>query len=152
MAISWYHVVQRINLKQVTVLYAYIKKVVQINKTCSCHAVIHKDMVEKSLQWSSLHLLTHLAMLSLYSNIVLNGQQQVNYISMTADWLLSPGYWHLIQHCGIGGFGKWDGLLILYRGLIKMLVYCSALSVNCLANKAKLTCSSKIQWCWYALQ
>jgi len=33
----------------------------------------------------------------------------------------------LIQHSSIGGFGKWDGLLILYHGLIKILEYCSAL-------------------------
>jgi len=36
----------------------------------------------------------------------------------------------LIQHNGIGGFGgfgEWDGLLILYRGLIKIPVYCTTL-------------------------
>ena len=44
--------VQRINLKQVTVLYVYIKKVAQINKMHSCYAVIDKNMVEKSLEWS----------------------------------------------------------------------------------------------------
>ena len=29
----------------------------------------------------------------------------------------------LIRHNGIGGFGKWDGLHILYRGLIKIPAY-----------------------------
>jgi len=33
----------------------------------------------------------------------------------------------LIQYSSIDSFGKWNGLLILYRGLIKILVYCSAL-------------------------
>jgi len=70
-------------------------------------------------------LLTHLAMLNQYSNIVLNCQQQANYI--TAAWFLLPGYWHLIQHSGIGVFGIGDGLLILYSSLIKMSVYCLAL-------------------------
>ena len=41
------------------------------------------------------NLLTHLTKLSLFSNVVLNGQQQVNYISMTAAWFSSPEYWHL---------------------------------------------------------
>ena len=42
---------------------------------------------------------------------------------MTAAWFDTST---LIQH-GIDGFGKWDGLLILYRSLIKLLVYCAAL-------------------------
>jgi len=33
----------------------------------------------------------------------------------------------LIQQNCIGGFGKWNGLLILYQSLIKLPVYCSAL-------------------------
>ena len=31
-----------------------------------------------------------------------------------------------IQHGGIGSFGKWDGVLILYHGLITAPVYCTA--------------------------
>ena len=43
-----------------------------------------------------LHLLTHLAKLSLFSNIVLNDQQQqANYISLTVAGFSSPGYWSL---------------------------------------------------------
>ena len=34
----------------------------------------------------------------------------------------------LIQHSGIDGFGKWDGLLILFRSLIKLPVYRAALT------------------------
>jgi len=63
----------------------------------------------------------HLTKLSLAIYIVLNGQQQANYTSMTAAWLSSLGPW---QHNGIGGFGKWDGLLISYCSLIKIQVYC----------------------------
>ena len=33
----------------------------------------------------------------------------------------------LIQYSGIGGLGKWDGVLILYRSLITAPVYCAAL-------------------------
>ena len=33
----------------------------------------------------------------------------------------------LIQHSGIGSFGKWDGALILYRDLITAPVYSTAL-------------------------
>jgi len=43
---------------------------------------------------------------------------------MTAAWFDTGT---LIQHSGIGGFGKWDGLLILYHSLIKISVYCTAL-------------------------
>ena len=43
-----------------------------------------------------------------------------------------------MQHSGIGGFGKLDGLLILYHGLIKISVYCSAL-VLVLTNYYKVT-------------
>ena len=43
---------------------------------------------------------------------------------MTTAWFDSGT---LIQQSGIGGFCKWDGLLILYRGLIKIPVYCSAI-------------------------
>ena len=32
-----------------------------------------------------------------------------------------------MQHSDIGGFGKWDGVLILYHGLITKMVYCTAL-------------------------
>jgi len=32
-----------------------------------------------------------------------------------------------MQHSGIGSFGKWDGVLILYHGLITKTVYCAAL-------------------------
>ena len=32
-----------------------------------------------------------------------------------------------MQHSGIGSFGKWDGVLILYHGLITKMVYCTAL-------------------------
>ena len=32
-----------------------------------------------------------------------------------------------MQHSGIGGFGKWDGVLILYHGLITKTLYCAAL-------------------------
>ena len=32
-----------------------------------------------------------------------------------------------MQHSGIGGFGKWDGVLILYHSLITKMVYCTAL-------------------------
>jgi len=40
-----------------------------------------------------------------------------------------------MQHSGIGGFGKWVGLLILYRGLIKIPVYCAALIELCFVVK-----------------
>ena len=33
----------------------------------------------------------------------------------------------LMQHSGSDSFGKWYGLLILYRGLIKLPVYYTAL-------------------------
>jgi len=33
----------------------------------------------------------------------------------------------LMQHSGIGSFGKWDGVLILYHGLITKTVNCAAL-------------------------
>ena len=72
------------------------KNVVQINKTRSCH-VVDKNIVEKFSMFTrwSLHFLTHLAKLSLYSNVVLSGQQQENCTNMTAAWLSSPGPWHL---------------------------------------------------------
>jgi len=49
--------------------------------------------------------LTHLPKLSLFSNIVLNNQQQVN----KSFWVTGT----LMQHSGIGGFGKWDSVSIL---------------------------------------
>jgi len=36
----------------------------------------------------------------------------------------------LMQHSDIGGFGKWDGAVILYHGLITKKVYCTALPVS----------------------
>ena len=36
----------------------------------------------------------------------------------------------LMQHSGIGGFGKWDGVF-LYHGLITAPVYCAALVCAC---------------------
>jgi len=43
---------------------------------------------------------------------------------MTAAWFDTST---LIQHSNIGSLGKWDGLLILYRGLIKIPLYYAAL-------------------------
>ena len=37
-----------------------------------------------------------------------------------------------MQHSGIGGFGKWDGVLILYHGLITKTVYGAALLTHIL--------------------
>ena len=32
-----------------------------------------------------------------------------------------------MQHSGIGGFGNWGGVLILYHSLITKMVYCAAI-------------------------
>jgi len=45
---------------------------------------------------------------------LVNGQQQVNYISMTTAWFRHLDTGTLIQHSGTGGFGNHNGLLILY--------------------------------------
>ena len=39
----------------------------------------------------------------------------------------------LMQHSGIDGFGKWNGVLTLYHGLIAKMVYCAALPLLLLA-------------------
>jgi len=57
-----------------------------------------KNKVEKKFRVvtkRSLHMLAHLAKLSIFSNIVLNRQQQANYISMTAAWFSSFGHCYL---------------------------------------------------------
>jgi len=46
-----------------------------------------------------------------------------------------------MQHSGIGGFGKWDGVLILYHGLITKTVYCAALVPSGLPEKTNLKVS-----------
>ena len=56
--------------------------------------------------------------------IFLNDQQQVNKTSG-----FDAGT--LMQHSSIGGFGKWNGVLTLYHGLITKTVYCAALACAC---------------------
>ena len=44
-----------------------------------------------------------------------------------------------MQHSGIGGFAKWDGVLNLYHGLITKTVYCAALVYTAAFNKSVLS-------------
>ena len=61
----------------------------------------------------------HLAKLSQFSKWSAASKLHI-YISMTAAWFCHlKDTSILLQHSGIGGFGKWDGLVILYHGLIK---------------------------------